>query len=142
MAFVSVTRLRVRSMRYLPFFFIFALRSSMQAARAEGSVEVTLLRDKKNTFWTITVWQSESAMRLFMTNGAHRQVMPKLLKWCDEASVVHWNQASELAPSWMEAHQRMQQEGRRSKVNFPSADHLLFAISLPLISKTRHLRFK
>ncbi|MDY7545478.1 hypothetical protein QN360_17795 [Glaciimonas sp. CA11.2] len=142
MVFVSVTRLRVRSVRYLPFFFIHALLSSIQASRSTGSLDVRLLRDQKSTFWTITLWQSESAMRLFMTSGSHRQVMPKLLHWCDEASVVHWNQISVFVPVWMEAHQRMQQEGRRSKVDHPSEDHLAYAIPPPVVGKTRQLRFK
>lgn len=142
MAFVSVTRLRVRAMRYLPLFFLHALRSSVQAARTKGSASVCLLRDQKNTFWTVTVWDSESAMRLFMTSGAHQHVMPRLLNWCDEASVVHWHQASEMVPIWTEAHQRMQQEGRSSKVNFPSETHLAYSIPVPIVSKSRHLRFK
>ena len=142
MVFVSVTRLRVRSVRYLPFFFIHALLSSTQAARTTGSLGVRLLRDQKSTFWTITLWQSEAAMRLFMTNGSHRQVMPKLLHWCDEASVVHWHQFSAFVPIWMEAHRRMQQDGRRSKVNCPSKDHIAYSIPLPVVGKTRLLRFK
>jgi hypothetical protein len=31
-------------------------------------------------------------MRAFMLSGAHQRAMPKLFNWCDEASVVHWNQ--------------------------------------------------
>ena len=52
----------------------------------------------------------------------HRNAMPKLLEWCDEASVVHWNQESAELPDWETAERRMADSGRLSKVNHPSAD--------------------
>ena len=61
-----------------------------------------------------------AAMKSFMLSGVHRQVMPSLLEWCDEASVADWFQDSPKPPSWEEAHRRMQHDGRRSKVNHPS----------------------
>jgi hypothetical protein len=68
--------------------------------------------------------------------------MRSLLDWCDEAALVHWTQAGEELPSWEEAHKRIQQEGRRSKVSHPSADHTAYAIPAPAVSQTRELCFK
>src|ERR1700689_5607040 len=116
MYFVSLTRLRVRSWRYLPAFFIQAFRSAQQAKSAQGSLVVTVLRDAHNTFWTRTVWNSEQAMKAYMLSGVHRQVMRRLPQWCDEAAVAHWTQESPQPPSWEEAHQSLQQIGRPSKV--------------------------
>ena len=45
----------------------------------------------------------EAAMRAYMTSGFHSRVMPKLFRWCDEASVVHWTQDSDDAPDWLTA---------------------------------------
>jgi hypothetical protein len=70
-------------------------------------------------------------MKSFMLAGAHRQVMPRLLNWCDEAAVVHWFQDSEREPDWEEAHRRLQQDGRRSKVNHPSPAHEKYVIPRP-----------
>jgi quinol monooxygenase YgiN len=123
MAVISITRLRVRSWRFLPLFFIHALRSARQAGRAEGNLGSSLLRDRKNTFWTATAWRDEAAMRQFMLSGAHRQAMPKLLNWCDEAALVHWTQDSADLPSWPAAHARLEAEGRSSKVYHPSENH-------------------
>src|SRR5262245_13831445 len=89
---VSITRLRLRSWRYFPFFLIQAMRSSRQAATAEGNIAATLMRDRNLTFWTRTIWTSEAAMKAFMHSGPHGKVMRKLLDWCDEAAVVHWSQ--------------------------------------------------
>jgi hypothetical protein len=92
MPLVSITRLRVRSFRYLPAFAVQAFRSARQAKNAPGNLAVSLLKDSHFTFWTRTLWSDEAAMRAFMIVGAHRHVMPHLLQWCDEAAVVHWVQ--------------------------------------------------
>jgi len=142
MAFVSSTRLRVRSWRYLFGFTVHSLRSSLQARRVDGCYAVLLLREDRNTFWTCTVWRDDKAMRTFMTAGAHMRAMPKLLEWCDEASVVHWLQENIEAPSWDEIHRRMQVDGRRSKVNHPSEAHLAYQLPPPRVKRTSQLRFK
>src|SRR5262249_36436480 len=100
MPLVSITRLRVRRWRYLPLFLLYALASTHQARRAFGSLAVSLLNDSGFAFWTRTVWTDEAAMRAFMLSGAHRRVMPRLLDWCDEASVVHWAQDAAEPPPW------------------------------------------
>ena len=121
MPVVSITRLRVRSWRYLPPFFFQTLRIAFQAAKADGGLKVTLLREAGNTFWTSTSWASEAAMKAFMHAKPHGPAMRKLLDWCDEASLVHWTQDADDLPSWDEAHRRLEQEGRPSKVRFHEA---------------------
>ena len=133
MPVVSITRLRVRSWRYLPSFLFYALRSSRQAKKSHGNLAVSLLREADRTFWTRTVWTTEPEMKTFMLAGAHRTAMRKLLEWCDEASLVHWDQESAQEPDWREAHRRLQGEGRRSKVNHPSAAHERFEIREPRV---------
>ena len=123
MVFVSVTRLRIRSLRFLPGFGWHALRSRQQVRAAAGYRGGSLLADDARTFWTMTLWDDQASMRQFMTAGVHRAAMPHLLDWCDEASVVHWEQAEPAAPSWSEAGRRMRAEGRASKVRHPSPDH-------------------
>jgi hypothetical protein len=120
---VSVTRLRIRKWRYLPSFVLWSLRSAQQARRAAGNMGVWLLSDRSNTFWTKTVWHDDAAMRAFRLSDPHKSAMPKLLEWCDEASLVRWSQADASPPSWDEAHRRLQLEGRPSKVNHPSDAH-------------------
>ncbi len=143
MFFVSLTRLRVRSWRYLPAFFLQAFRSARQAKSAAGVISVSVLRDAHNTFWTRTVWNSEQAMRSYMLSGIHRQVMRRLPEWCDEAAVAHWTQESPQPPSWQEAHQQLQQSGRPSKVNHPSeAQRNNLSIPAPLIRPANEIRFK
>jgi hypothetical protein len=139
---VSITRLRVRKWHYLPGFFVAALRSARQAGRADGNVVTTVLRDARRTFWTRTVWRDEQAMRSFMMSGVHRAVMRSLLEWCDEAALVHWEQAEPVAPSWEEAHRRLVADGRRSKVNHPSPAHTAYEIPAPVVRATGEVRIR
>ena len=135
MPLISITRLRVRSWRYLPAFLIAALRSALQARRARGNLAVSVLKEARNTFWTRSLWTDEAAMKNFMVSGAHRTIMPHLLEWCDEASVARWTQDSAQQPTWEEVYQRMQRDGRISKVNHPSEAHRRFEIPAPKVRR-------
>jgi hypothetical protein len=120
---VSLTRLRLRSIRYVPFFLLDALRTNSQVSKASGFIEGALLNDREWTFWTLTSWQSRQNMLDYMLTGSHKAAMPKLLKWCDEASVAHWEQETATLPTWEEADHLMRTTGRPSKVYHPSPRH-------------------
>ena len=131
MPFVSVTRLRIRSVRFLPGFLRHAARTGRQVATASGFLGGSVLSDGIWTYWTMTAWDDQPSMRHYMTSGSHRAAMPRLLDWCDEASVVHWEQADAALPSWSEADRRMRGEGRPSKVRRPSKRHATLAYRPP-----------
>jgi hypothetical protein len=131
MPVVSVTRLRVRSLLYLPGFVLASARIAKQAREAEGNLGVKLLRDRGNAFWTCTCWNSEESMRAFMLDEPHGETMRKLLTWCDEAALAHWSQETEELPSWEDAHRNLLRRGRTSKVNNPSAAQKAFRIDPP-----------
>ena len=135
MAFVSVTRLRLRSLRFLPGFAVHAIASLRQCRRADGFIAGSLLPDRRSTFWTMTVWHDQAAMRAYMTDGSHRAAMPRLMRWCDEASIVHWTCDDAVPPDWVEADRRMRAEGRPSKVRRPSVAHESLAFAAPRLSR-------
>ena len=131
MVFVSITRLRIRSWRFMLAFFLDTMRTRAQVSQAEGFVTGSLLADRQRTFWTMTLWRDQAAMKRYMTSGPHLKAMPKLLGWCDEASVVHWHQDDATAPDWQEADRRMRSEGRPSKVRHPAPTHAALAYDPP-----------
>ncbi len=133
MALIAVTRLRLRSLRYLPRFAWLAFRSRSEANRTPGHLATRVLNDARFTFWTMSAWDNESSMRAFMLNGAHRVAMRLLRDICDEASVVQWQQDSPTLPEWIEAHRRMVAAGRPSNVLHPSAAHLAGVIAEPRV---------
>jgi hypothetical protein len=138
--FVSVTRLRIRSIRFVPLFMFHTLRSQHQVKRAPGFQAGAVLADRSWTFWTMTGWESQESMREYMTTGSHKKAMPRLLNWCDEASVVHWIQTETTLPSWTEADRRMREEGRASKVRHPSPRHANLTFRTPRTTRGGTLR--
>ena len=140
MPFISITRLRIRSLRFLPAFLRQTLQTLSQVKRASGFRGGSLLADRKWTFWTMTSWESEESMRTYMTSGSHGAAMPKLLDWCDEASVVHWTQAENALPTWADAEARMRQQGRASRVRNPSAGHQALQFPGARVSAARPIR--
>jgi hypothetical protein len=120
MAVLAVTRLSVRSLRFLPGFIWYAVRSERQARNAGGCVATDVRRDKRLVFWTRTAWRDEAAMRAYMTSGAHKKAMPKLQYWCNEASLVHWSDTVGQLPDWNLAQERLRRDGRVSRVRYPS----------------------
>lgn len=69
----------------------------------------------------MTVWESEADMRAFRNSGAHLKAMPRLLRWCDEASYVHWDVEDGTLPAVAEVYARLRDGGQTSKVHHPSA---------------------
>jgi Domain of unknown function (DUF3291) len=127
----SVTRLRVRSVRYLPAFLWQTFRSQRQVVRAPGFFGGRLLIDMRSTFWTLTVWIDERAMKAFRGSAPHAKVMPRLVEWCDEAAYAHWSPNGDSVPFWPEAYERLTAEGRLSRVAHPSPDHEARRFSKP-----------
>jgi hypothetical protein len=113
----------------------------------------------------MTAWDSEASMRQFMLSGAHKAAMPKLIHWCDEASVTHWTQPESQTPdprpqtpsqtpdprpqtpsqtlpspvalpSWQEADRRMRETGRPSKVAHPSPNHATLTYKAPRTTRS------
>src|SRR6202451_859261 len=140
MPLISITRLRVRSIRFLPSFVLYAYRSLRQAKASSGFQGGGLLADRSWTFWTMTAWDNQESMRRFMTTGSHSAAMPHLLDWCDEASVVHWDQPEASLPSWVEADKRMREGGRPSKVRNPSPQHATLSYRAPRVRASGSIR--
>jgi quinol monooxygenase YgiN len=123
MSLVSVTRFRLRAIRFLPFFILHANRTIAQIRKAEGFLAGAVQRDDGLAFWTLTVWRDEHAMRAYGASGAHRAAVPHLAEWADEASVAHWRQPGTDLPAWPEAVRRLREEGRQLTLRHPAPDH-------------------
>lgn len=120
---ISLTRLRVRSMRFLPGFFWYTYQSKRQLTRSPGFLAGTLASGPTLAFWTASAWVDEASMKRFRDSDWHKRAMPKLLHWCDEAAVARWTQDSAALPDRNAMLERMTTTGRVSKVRYPSADH-------------------
>ncbi|WP_336490581.1 DUF3291 domain-containing protein [Methylobacterium nigriterrae] len=138
---ISLTRLRLRSWRFLPGFLPLTLRSARQAEGAPGFLDSAILAEPvRLTFWTLTAWRDEAAMRAYMLAGPHRAAMPRLLDWCDEAAVTRWETGEAALPGWAEADRRLRETGRPSKVRHPSPAHAGLRHAPPSGTAGRRLR--
>jgi len=120
---VSITRLRVRSIFYMPLFMLHAMRTITQAQKAEGILGAETRFEKNNVVWTKTVWQDEAAMKKYRGSGAHQAAMRLLYELCSEAAFARWAQDTPGLPTWEEAHRRILAEGKLSKLKRPSPLH-------------------
>jgi hypothetical protein len=111
----------LRSIFTLPAFMREVGAINAQAERAPGFISGAVLAEGRLVFWTRTAWESAEAMAAFRGSGAHGASMPKLMRWCDEASVAHWQ--GEACADWDAIHARMVAEGRSSRVQRPTRAH-------------------
>ena len=118
MPVAAITRLRLRKLYLVPLLVLGAFRSRRQALGSDGCLAADVRMIGARVFWTRTLWRDQGAMRDFMRSGAHRTVMPKLVDWCDEASLVDWER--DTLPEWDEAEARLRNAGRLSRVKHPS----------------------
>jgi hypothetical protein len=118
----SITRLRLRSFFTLPAFLNAAQRINTQLAGAPGFLGGATLPEGRMVFWTRSAWTDADAMKAFRDSGAHRDVMPKLKDWCDEASIAQWQ--GEAETDWEAIYARMVSDGRSSRVRRPTEAHM------------------
>jgi hypothetical protein len=142
MAFISVTRLRLRSWRYVVPFFLDTWASMRQIKRAPGFLGGRLIGEKGQVYWTLTAWESAEAMKAYRGSGAHRSAMPKLANWCDEAGIAHWEQPGAELPGWREAFRRLILDGRPTKLPFPAISHLTWNMAEPTVPDSIGLPLK
>ena len=123
MRIICVTRLRLRSFRFLPGLYWKMKQLHRSLEKAPGFLKGKLLADRHFAFWTMTMWTDMESMRAFRTGSVHAAIMPKAARWCDEASVIHWETPAGELPGWDEAHRRMSESGKPSPLKFPSEDY-------------------
>lgn len=123
MPIVSATRLRVRAAWSLPPFLLMSLRSKAQAERSPGFLGGALVTDTGRVYWTVTVWDTEDAMRAYRHSGAHLAAMKKIGAWCDEAAVATWTQADAHVPGAQELNDGLQAHARFTTLPKPSRAH-------------------
>ena len=123
MPVISVTRLRVRSWRYMPGFVVYTIQSQRQLRAAGGFLQGAVGKARGLAFWTTTAWADEASMKRFRDSGWHHGAMRKLLDWCDEASLARWTQETADLPDAPTMVERVRTIGRTSKVRNPTPEH-------------------
>jgi hypothetical protein len=120
---IAVTRLRFRSILFLPSAWWQIKKLQRCLEKAPGFLMGRLLADRNRTFWTMTMWKDIDSMRAFRNSRPHAAVIRKAAQWCDEACFVHWETQADELPGWDEAHRRLSESGKPSPLKFPSEEY-------------------
>jgi hypothetical protein len=123
MPLLSITRLRIRSIRFLPKFFWYAMQSTRQALKSDGNLAAKTFKDDGLVFWTCSIWEDELHMLNYMRSGTHKKAMPFLQHWCNEARTGHMTIPGKDFPSPAEMAHILLKFGKASKLNFPNENH-------------------
>ena len=106
--YVSITGLRLNSWRHWPRFAWHASRSMRQARAAEGC-EMAGARFIGGMFYTVSLWQSERAMKRFLYQGAHGKAARDFDNFATGLTAGY---AADAAPSWDEVPAVLRERGR------------------------------
>lgn len=132
MPVAAVTRLRLRPDASKSKFIWLSLKCWWQAWRAQGNLTSRIRQVGSYEFWTLTVWQNQTALTAFVTNGSHRTAMTRLSQWCDESSSAYWDIEPDVSPGWHTAALALGRHGCTHRVAIPSAAQ---SAGLPLGSR-------
>ncbi|MRG87183.1 DUF3291 domain-containing protein [Salinibacillus xinjiangensis] len=103
--FISVTRLHVKGKRKLPSFFWHTYKSIIQSKKAKGLLHSSFEKEGRETFWTLTVWESKDDMKKYRNNGNHLKAMKISRNIADELQYINWE--GDQNPSWKECMERL-----------------------------------
>ena len=119
---VSVTRVRLRSIRYLLPFLWNTRRTAREARNTPGNRGVRLRRTPGLNFWTLSGWDSAESMETFRKSSGHAAAMRGLRNWCDEAAFATAKTRGTELPDWAMAEEVLEGLGRLSLADLPSPE--------------------
>ena len=123
MPVIVVTRLRLRDPAFFDEFFASAVAVVEQAQGSAGNLGADVLADANSTYWTRTAWQGRAEMDSFVGAEPHLTIMGRIADWCDEATFVDWEEASEGPLDWQEGYRRIVADGQAASLTHGTEAH-------------------
>jgi hypothetical protein len=109
LVYVSITGLKLKSVRHAPRFWWHAIRSMKQAQLADGNISASA-QTINGVHHTLSVWQSERHMRDYLETGAHLQAMRKFRSMATGKTIGF---ESDAPPKWEDVHDIWTTRGRK-----------------------------
>ena len=102
---VLLTSLPIKRGWRVPWFMLHTYRIAAQLRQTRGIIGYSLLaRPLRKHFWTLSVWEDESALRAFVEAGAHRVTMRAMTPHMGETHFVRRKiRGADVPPSWNDA---------------------------------------
>ncbi len=103
-----LTYLPLKRYPMIPRFLFYTARVLVQLSKSNGLVGYSLRANLfKNNFWTLSLWEDESALRNFAFKGFHKGVMKLLRNDMGPTRFIKWAvKATDVPPSWEDAMRR------------------------------------
>lgn len=98
------TRNKLRSRRFFPPMIYASWQVRRQLARTSGIVRFTSGIAGLAEFYTLTIWESKTAMFQFTASGNHRQMMWLFSRWSDSFWSMRWLPTADEAGCWDDLH--------------------------------------
>jgi quinol monooxygenase YgiN len=100
------SRFEVRSVRYVPRFFLKSLVAWRQVRSAPGCVGASLIAQPlQRVFYTLSAWENRDALYAFARTPPHRGIMASLRPTMRSSTFTFWN-AEQLPLTWDDAKRR------------------------------------
>ncbi len=106
--YVSITGLRLNRPWHVLRFWRHALPSMIEARRADGNI-ATAARRVDGVYHTLSVWESETAMKRFLYRGAHGRAIRAFRGFATGRTCGY---KTTVVPSWPEALKVWAEKGR------------------------------
>jgi quinol monooxygenase YgiN len=105
---VLLSFLPLKQSRGLPRFVLYTWRVLQQLKSTRGLIGYTLRAQLlAKSFWTLSAWESEAAMRAFVQAPPHREIMAALAPYMGQTSFKRWTvKGAELPLLWDDALRR------------------------------------
>ncbi len=102
---VLLSELPLRRFRDLGAFVLYTGRIQGRLKRTPGVLGYSLLAQiPRKQFWTLSVWESESALQNFVVSPPHQHVMRSLRGKMGPTRFARWTiRGSEFPPRWQES---------------------------------------
>ncbi len=103
-----LTYLPLKQFRMIPRFLFYTVRVLVQLSKSDGLGGYSLRANLfKNSFWTLSVWEDESALRGFAFTGFHKGIMKLLRNDMGSTRFIKWAvQGTDVPLSWEDAMRR------------------------------------
>jgi len=106
---VMASRLELRRYRDVPGFLRAAMALRRELRTADGAVGLALAAQPlRKTFWTLSAWRDDAALRGYTRNPTHVAVMRRYHDRMAQATFRTWTEAAGTAPpDWAAARARL-----------------------------------
>lgn len=123
MAYLSMTRLKLKSVIYLLPFSIQNEQVIRQLRTSHGFLKGKELATPSLSMWTATLWNSLEDLRAFYLSGSHKEAMKNINQWSSEAVSGHQEVDSNELPDWDNIRLQLLNVGHFANLKEPSFAH-------------------